>query len=261
MKGKRRMILLFTVTLMFLLPGISAEAKTKPKLEARKKTTTVGQKCQLKLNGVSGRAGVKWKTSNKRVVSIAKRKGNTVTFKTVKKGKAVVTATYKKKKYQCRVTVKAGKKKKPAADHPVLNSSDVTLYYLSEEYKDYITYDRSHLREYRFRVSGTRKEVRDWKISGDGADYFDITDYGLLRMDWGSAYVEPCVTATVTAVLEDGRKLTAAVRAYSEVDIYINKRFADFERQYITPSMTTKEKAEKAAWYISATSEYELCHT
>ena len=109
MKGKRRMILLFAVALMFLLPGISAEAKTKPKLEAAKKTTTVGQKCQLKLNGVSGRAGVKWKTSNKRVVSVAKRKGNTVTFKAVKRGKAVVSATYKKKKYRCRVTVKAGK--------------------------------------------------------------------------------------------------------------------------------------------------------
>ena len=138
----------------------------------------------------------------------------------------------------------------------MLNSSDVTLYYLSEEYKDYITYDSSHLREYRFRVSGTGKEVRDWKISGDGADYFDITDYGLLRMDWGPAYVEPCVT--VTAVLEDGRKLTAAVRAYSEVNICIDKLFADFEKRYITPSMTTKEKAEKAAWYISTTSDYEL---
>lgn len=258
MKRKSRMILLFAVALMFLLPGISTEAKTKPKLEAGKKTTAVGQKCQLKLNGVSSRAGVKWKTSNKRVVSIAKRKGNTVTFKTVKKGMAVVTATYKKKKYQCQVTVKAGKKKKPAADHPVLNSSDVTLYYLSEEYKDYITYDSSHFREYRFRVSGTRKEVRDWEISGDGADYFRITDYGLLQMDWEPAYVEPCVTATVTAVLEDGRKLTAAVRAYSEVNIYIDKLFADFERRYITPSMATKEKAEKAAWYISATSDYEL---
>lgn len=55
MKGKSRMILLFAVTLMFLLPGISAEAKIKPKLEVKKKTTTVGQKCQLKLNGVSGR--------------------------------------------------------------------------------------------------------------------------------------------------------------------------------------------------------------
>ncbi len=201
---------------------------------------------------------VKWKTSNKRVVSIAKRKWNTVTFKAKKKGTAMVTVTYKKRKYQCRVTVKAGKKQKPAADYPVLNSSDVTLYHLSESYKDYITYDSSHLREYRFRVSGTKKEVRDWKISGEDAGYFKITDYGLLQLNYGPAYAAPCVTATVTAVLEDGRKLTAAVRAYSEVNIYIDKLFADFEGQYITPSMTTKEKAEKAAWYISTTSDYEL---
>ena len=94
MRGKRRIIILFALAFLLLLSGISAEAKTKPKPEAKKKTTTVGQKCQLKLNGVSGRAGIKWKTSNKRVVSIAKRNGNTVTFKTVKKGKAVVSATY-----------------------------------------------------------------------------------------------------------------------------------------------------------------------
>ena len=258
MRRKNIMIFLFAVALMFLLPGISAEAKTKPKLETRKQTTAVGQKGQLKLNGVPGRASVKWRTSNKWVVSIAKRKGNTVTFKTVKKGTAVVTATYKKKKYQCCVTVKAGKKKKPAADHPVLNSSDLTLYYLSEEYKDYITYDSSHLREYRFRVTGTKKEVRDWKISGEDAGYFKITDYGLLQMEWGPDYTEPCVEATVTAVLEDGRKLKANVRAYSELNIYIDIVFTNFEKQYITSSMTQKEKAEKAAWYISTTSDYEL---
>ena len=86
----------------------------------------------------------------------------------------MVTATYKKKKYKCRVTVKTKKRTEPAADHPALNSSDMTLYYLSEEYKDYITYDKSHLREYRFRVSGTKKEVRDWRLSGKGADYFRI---------------------------------------------------------------------------------------
>lgn len=112
MKRKIGIIILFALVLLLLMPDIAAEAKTKPKLEAREKTTAVGQKCQLKLNGVPGRARVKWKTSNKRVVSIAKRKGNTVTFKTEKKGTAVVTATYKKEKYPCRVTVKAGKKKK-----------------------------------------------------------------------------------------------------------------------------------------------------
>lgn len=258
MKRKSRIIILFVLALLLIIPGIAAEAKAKPKLETKKKTVTVGQTYRLKLNGVSGRANVKWKTSNKSVLPIAKRKGNIVTIKSKKKGTAVVTAAYKQKKYQCQVIVKAGKKKKPTADHPVLNSSDVTLYHLSETYKDYIKYDSSHLREYRFRVSGTKKEVRDWKITGEGADYFRITDYGLLQMDWGPSYVEPCVTATVTTVLEDGRKLTVAVRAYSETNIYIDKLFADFEKQYINPSMTAKEKAEKAAWYISTTSDYEL---
>lgn len=246
---------LFAPALMLLLPSMVAEAKTK--LEANNKTVTIGT-YQMKLKGVSGKAKVKWKTSNKSVVSIAKRKGNKLTFKSKKKGTAVVTAAYKQKKYKCQITVKDGKKKKPTADNPVLSSSDVTLYHLSESYKDYIKYDSSHLREYRFRVSGTKKEVRDWEISENGAGYFNITDYGLLRMDWGPAYVKPCVTATVTTVLEDGRKLTAAVRAYSEVNIYIDKLFADFERRYITSAMTTKEKAEKAAWYISTTTDYEL---
>jgi len=258
MRRKSRIVILFALVLLMLIPGMTAEAKTKPKLVAKKKTMTVGQTYKLKLKGVPGKAKVKWKTSKKSVVSISKQKGNTITLKAKKKGTAVVTATYKKKKYKCRVTVKAKKRTEPTADNPVLNSSDVTLYYLSEEYKGYITYDSSHLREYRFRVSGTKKEVRDWKITGKGADYFRITDYGLLQMDWEPAYVEPCVTATVTAVLEDGRKLTATVRAYSETNIYIDKIFTDFEKQYITSSMTQKEKAEKAAWYIGTTSDYEL---
>ncbi|MCI8379815.1 MAG: Ig-like domain-containing protein [Lachnospiraceae bacterium] len=258
MGRKSRMTIFFALVLLLLIPGMTAEAKTKPKLAAKKKTITVGQTYRLKLKGVSSKAKVKWKTSKKSVVSIAKKKGNTVTLKAKKKGTAIVTATYKKKKFKCKITVKAKKKTEPAADHPVLNSRDVTLYYLSEEYKDYITYDSSHLREYRFRVSGTKKEVRDWKLSGKGADYFRITDYGLLQMDWEPAYIEPCVTATVTAIMEDGRKLTANVQAYSETNIYIEKIFTDFEKQYITSSMSQKEKAEKAAWYISTTSDYEL---
>lgn len=235
---------------------MTAQAKTKPKLAVGKKNLTVGQVYKMKLKGVFRKSKVKWRTSKKSVVSITKKKGNTVTLKAKKKGTVVVTATYKKKKYKCKITVKG--KEKQVADNPVLNSSDVELYYLSEEYKDYITYDKNHLREYRFRVSGTKKEVREWKISGENTDFFSITDYGLLQMDWEPAYIKPCVTATVIAVLEDGRTLTAAVRAYSEVNIYIDKLFIDFEKQHITTSMTEREKAEKAAWYISTTSDYEL---
>ena len=45
MKRKSRIILLFFATLMFSLHGISAEAKTKTKLEAGKTIATVGQIC------------------------------------------------------------------------------------------------------------------------------------------------------------------------------------------------------------------------
>lgn len=140
----------------------------------------------------------------------------------------------------------------------MLNSCDVTLYHFSESYKDCIKYDNCYLREYHFQVSGTKQEVRDWKITEENAGYIKITDYGLLQLEWGPDYVCPCVTAPATAILEDGRKLTATVRAYSEMNIYIDKIFTEFERWYITPYMATKEKAEKAVWYISTTSDYEL---
>lgn len=142
---------------------------------------TIGQTYHLKLKGVSKKAKVKWKTSKKSVVSITKKKGNTVTLKAKKKGTAVVTATYNKKKYKCRITVKAKKKPEPVADDPVLKSRDVALYYLSEEYKDYITYDSSHLREYRFRVSGTKKEVREWQLSGPGQTISGLRIMGCCR--------------------------------------------------------------------------------
>lgn len=256
--GKKNLIMIPFVMSLVLLSGTMAKAETSPKLAVKTKAMTEGQAYRLRLKGVPARAKAEWKTSKKSVVSIARKKRNIATIKARKKGTAVITAIYKKKKYRCKITVKAKKAEKPAADNPALNSRDVTLYYLAEDEKNYIKYDSSHLREYRFRVSGTKKKVRDWKITGEGAGYFKITDYGLLQMNFGPAYVEPCVAATVTAILEDGRKLTAAVRAYSELNIYIDSVFTDFEEQYINSSMTNKEKAEKSAWYISTTSGYEL---
>lgn len=258
MGRKQIRMILFALELMLVMPNMVAEAKTKPKLATKTKSLTIGQMYKLKLKGASCKAKVKWKIGKKSVISIVKKKGNTVTLKAKKRGTAVVIAIYKKKRYKCRITVKAKKNEQMVADSPRLSSSNVTLYYLSERYKDYITYDSNHMREYRFRVSGTKKEVRDWKLSGTGADFFKITDYGLLQMEWEPAYMEPDVTATVTAVLEDGRKLTAEVSAYSELNIYMDKLFTDFEERYITPYMTEKEKAEKVAWYISTISDYEL---
>lgn len=51
MKRKSRIIILFALALLLIIPGIAAEAKAKPKLETKKKTVTAGQTYRLKLNG------------------------------------------------------------------------------------------------------------------------------------------------------------------------------------------------------------------
>lgn len=239
------------VTMFFPLENV--QAKAKPKLSVKTKTMYVGKTAVITLK----RAGkVKWKTSKKSVVAITKKKKNKVTIKAKKAGKATITATYKKKTYKCRVTVKK-KPKKAEKDNPVLNATDVSLYYLGDTYKDYIQYDPNHIREFRFRVSGTKKEVRTWELEGEGKDFFQITDYGLVTMQWGPTYEEWSQTATVKATLEDGRVLVAKVTCYAESNIYTNKLFEEFESKYITSGMTDREKAEKAAWYIGYTTDYQ----
>ena len=235
------------------MPPVSVQAKAKPKLSVTSKTVYVGETVTIKLKNAKK---VKWKTSKKSVVSIVKKKGNKATIKAKKAGKATITATYKKKTYKCRITVKK-KPKTVQKDNPVLNATDVSLYYLGDAYKNHIQYDASHLREFRFRVSGTKKEVRKWTLEGEGKDFFQITDYGLVTMQWGSAYSDWSQTATVKATLEDGRVLTASVTCYAESNIYTNKLFEEFESKYITSGMTDKEKAEKAAWYIGYISDYQ----
>lgn len=253
---KKRYVYLFICMVLLaglFMPPESVHAKAKPKLSVTSKTVYVGNTVTIKLKSAKK---VKWKTSKKSVVSIVKKKGNKATIKAKKVGKATITATYKKKTYKCRITVKK-KPKTVQKDNTVLNATDVSLYYLGDTYKNYIQYDASHLREYRFRVSGTKKEVRKWTLEGEGKDFFQITDYGLLTMQWGPAYSDWSQTATVKATLEDGRVLTAKVTCYEESNIYTNKLFEEFESRYITPGMTDKEKAEKATWYIGYISDYQ----
>lgn len=221
-------------------------------MSVKNKTMYVGKTATLTLKNAGK---VKWKTSKKYVVTVTKKK-NKVIIKAKKAGKATITATYKKKTYKCRVTVKKNPKK-AEQDNPALNATDVSLYYLGDTYKCYIQYEPNHLREYRFRVFGTKKEVRTWKLEGEGKDFFQITDYGLVTMTCGPSYSDWSQTATVKAILEDGRELTAKVTCYVESNICINTLFEKIESQYIAASMTDKEKAEKAACYIGYTTDYQ----
>ena len=229
---------------------VQAEKK-KPKLSTKIKTMYVGDTYKIKLKNASSK--VKWKTSKKSVVSISKKKGKSIILKAKKVGMTTITATYKGKKYKCKVTVK----KKVVPDNPMLNATDVTLYKRSEEYAQYITHDESHTEEFRFRVTGTKKEVRKWELVGEDAMYFTITDYGLVKVRYGSQYFEPVKQVTVKATLENGSVLTATVRSYTESNLEIDRIFKEFKDTYITGNMTEADKTKKVAWYVSAISDYE----
>jgi len=82
-------------------------AKTKKISISKKKLTLyTDQKKQLKLKNVTKKQSKKitWKSSKKKVATVNKK--GVVTAK--KEGKTKITATYKKKNYTCKVTVKTG---------------------------------------------------------------------------------------------------------------------------------------------------------
>lgn len=90
-------------------PVANVDAAAKTKLNKKKITIKVGKTKKLKIKNLKGKK-VKWKTSNKSVVKIKKtKKKNMVQLKGKKAGTATITAKVGKKKYKCKVTVKATK--------------------------------------------------------------------------------------------------------------------------------------------------------
>lgn len=182
--NKKMIFVIATIVMLVMMPALVAEAKGKPKLTTKSKTMTVGTSSSITLKNAGK---TKWKTSNKNVVAISKVKKNKVIIKAKKKGKATITATYKKKKYKITITVKS-KNKPQIEDNPVLNATDVKLYYMSDTAKRFVKEDKSHLREFRFKVTGTDKEVKSWELVGENSDFFDITSGGLVTIFWGPVF-------------------------------------------------------------------------
>ncbi|MCQ4775110.1 Ig-like domain-containing protein [Lacrimispora saccharolytica] len=84
--------------------SVTAEAAA-VKLSKSKAGLTIGQELDLELKGYSG--AVKWSSSNKKVATVNKNG----LVKAKKKGSTVITAKAGKKKYKCKITVKALKVK------------------------------------------------------------------------------------------------------------------------------------------------------
>ena len=87
---------------------ITASAKTKIKLSKTSITLTLGKSKTIKLNGLTKKQAkkVKWKSANKKIATVSKGK---ITSKKV--GTTKITATYKGKKYKCKVLVRPNFKK------------------------------------------------------------------------------------------------------------------------------------------------------
>ena len=252
---KKKMIFMTVMVLVLsAFVSVPVKAKAKPKLSVKSKTMYVGKTATIKLKNAGK---VKWKTSKKSVVSISKKKKNKVWIKAKKAGNATLTATYGKKTYKCRITVKKKEEKQPAADNPVMNTKDITLHYVSEDNKPYLKLDSSHIYQYQFEVAGTKQEVLCWSVTGEGKGYFRIDDNGLLTMQSGPAYGMDGAHATVVAKLENGKEVTAQVHGYSEAVLYVEKVIEDFKRTYIKAGMTEREKMEKVAWYLGAMYDYK----
>lgn len=84
---------------------VTIKFSKKPRIALSKKKLTlrVGQKSTIKLNGAK-KSKVKWKSKNKKIATVSKGK-----IKAKKAGTTKIIATYKKKQYVCKVTVKPKK--------------------------------------------------------------------------------------------------------------------------------------------------------
>lgn len=88
------MLVLFCgLILCFHLP---ANAKQNVKISRKKVVLTTGKSKKLKLDGAKKKKKIRWKSSDKKVVSVSKN-GK---IKAKKNGSAVVTACYQNKKYK-----------------------------------------------------------------------------------------------------------------------------------------------------------------
>lgn len=124
------------------------------KLSKEKLTMTPGQSQKIKLMGAKKK--VTWKSSNSKVASV---KNGRIKAKNI--GKATITATVEKKKYKCKVTVKAG-------------SIPVESLYL-DEYSISIPEGTSKTIGYSIYPSNATNQTVKWSISNEAVATVDAT--------------------------------------------------------------------------------------
>lgn len=120
----RHISYLLIIAMVFsILSGFNASAAKKPALNHKKLSIYEGRSKRIKVKNASAKAKVTWKTSKKSIAKIAKKKTKGkaayADIKAVKKGSAVITASYKLNgkatALKCKVTVKSTKSQPSSA--------------------------------------------------------------------------------------------------------------------------------------------------
>lgn len=283
MMKKRKIIIRILVILIAcatLTPVTAASAESRIILSKSKKTyDSYGSHLwdKIKLKNVPTSARITWKSSSPSVIKIADKIKCGTWYRILKPGKATVTATYKGKKYSCRITVKKRKDgssptpkptSKPVSDDEEneesprpslpkgvhLNATDVTIYYC-EKYAIPYAHDFSHPTSFQFKLEGTDKKPA-WSVKLDDPDIFgwvNISKDGLLTISAGGC---PDATATVTATIGNSA-FSAKVTIIDEVRVLYDQKMDEIIANHITDDMSDYEKMESVVKYI----EHELDYT
>ena len=269
---KKVWLMLIAILTVMMFMSVPLEAKAAKKLTAKSKTLSVGQEYKLKIKGLSkkekrSKREVSWKISDKSVVVFKVRTKYGVTVKARKNGIVKVTGSYKGKKYSCKIKViennddseeQTEESDWTQIDSAKLNTSEVDLYYMAEEDRQYITQASGHINSFQFEISGVPEdEIVRWSIEqGSKSDYFHVTDNGKVSLVIDPSDFDEAIEATLIAKLENGTKLKARLHGYSERGIAVKKAFKDFDKKYITPNMTQYEKMETIAKYVEHEFDY-----
>ncbi len=101
----KRIISVLLVAILTMSGFITNASAATIKLNKSKKTIYVGDTLKLKLKNAPSVAKITWKSSDESIATV----NDSGKVTAVKKGKTTITATYKKKDYKCKVTVKKQK--------------------------------------------------------------------------------------------------------------------------------------------------------
>ena len=192
-----------TITEPFAVTAEAAGAK----LSKSKANLTIGQELDLELKGYSGT--VKWSSSNKKVAAVNKNG----LVKAKKKGSTVITAKAGKKKYKCKITVKALKVKS-------LKLNEETLV-LKKDNKEKLKVTVSP-------ANASNKAVT-WKSSNKKVA--TVNSKGVVTAKKNG-------TATITATAKDGskKKATCKVTVLKGTGyVTLEERYADEEKRLNIP--------------------------